>query len=93
MIGEGNSASCGGQAGVSDTLTSALWSLDFLPTLSKAGARRMNFHGGPGGPYPPIAFLKDNELQARPLYYGLHLFSDLVANYSRWLATNVSTAG
>ena len=92
VIGEGNSASCGGQAGVSDTLTSALWSLDFLPTLSKAGARRMNFHGGPGGPYPPIAFEK-GQLQARPLYYGLHLFSELVANYSRWLATNVSAAG
>jgi hypothetical protein len=93
VIGEGNSASCGGQPGVSDTLSSALWSLDFLPTLSKAGARRMNFHGGPGGSYPPIAFLSDGQLQARPLYYGLHLFSDLVANYSRWLATDVSAAG
>eukprot|EP01043_Picozoa_sp_COSAG02_P036654 COSAG02_NODE_2699_length_8207_cov_2.313518_6_plen_505_part_00 len=93
VIGEGNSASCGGQPGVSDTLTSALWSLDFLSTLSKAGARRMNFHGGPGGSYPPIAFLSDGQLQARPLYYGLYLFSDLVANYSRWLATNVSAAG
>lgn len=93
VIGEGNSASCGGQPGVSDTLSSALWALDFLPTLSKAGARRMNFHGGPGGSYPPIAFLSDGQLQARPLYYGLHLFSDLVANYSRWLETNVSAAG
>ena len=67
VIGEGNTASCGGQAGVSDTLAAAIWSLDFLPTLSKAGARRMNFHGGPGGPYPPIAFEKGS-LQARPLY-------------------------
>ena len=59
---------CGGQAGVSDTVASALWSLDFLPTLSKAGAVRMNLHGGPGGPYPPIAFEKNGSLQARPLY-------------------------
>jgi hypothetical protein len=35
---------------VSNTLTAALWSLDFLPTLSQAGCVRMNFHGGPGGP-------------------------------------------
>ena len=93
VIGEGNTASCGGQPGVSDTLTAALWSLDFLPTLSQAGSRRMNFHGGPGGSYPPIAFLKDGSLQARPLYYGLHLFSELVANHSRWLQVNVSAAG
>jgi len=31
VIGEGNTASCGGQKGVSDTLASAIWALDFLP--------------------------------------------------------------
>ena len=78
VISEGNTASCGGQAGVSDTLASALWSLDFLPTLSKAGAVRMNFHGGPAGPYPPIAFQKNGErdrLQASVLA-GLRSHTD-----------------
>lgn len=50
VIGEGNSASCGGQSGVSDTFASTLWVMDFLPSLSKVGVRSMNFHGGPGGP-------------------------------------------
>ena len=94
VIGEGNTASCGGQKGVSDTLAAALWSLDFLPTLSKAGCHRMNFHGGPGGAYPPISFITGSgHLQVRPLYYGLYLFSQLVANHSRWLESNVSGAG
>jgi hypothetical protein len=94
VIGEGNTASCGGQQGVSDTLAAALWSLDFLPTLSKAGCHRMNFHGGPRGAYPPISFLAGSgQLQVRPLYYGLYLFSQLVANHSRWLSTHVSGAG
>ena len=91
VVGEGNSASCGGQPGVSDTMASALWSLDYLPRLSQGGAVRMNFHGGPGGSYPPIAFGKDGTLEVRPLFYGLYLFSHLVANDSQW--RNVSTSG
>lgn len=31
--------------------------------------------------------------QVRPLYYGLHMFSELVANHSTWLSTNISGAG
>ena len=55
---------------VSDTFTSTLWALDFLPWLSKTGIAGMCFHGGPGGPYAAIAF-KDGALEVRPLYYGL----------------------
>ena len=92
VIGEGNTASCGGQPGVSDSMAAALWSLDYLPRLSKGGAVRMNFHGGPGGSYPPIAFdSKTGSLEVRPLFYGLYLFSHLVANDSQW--RNVSTSG
>ena len=58
VVGEGNSASCGGMPGVSDTFAAALWALDFLPTLSQAGAVGMNFHGGPSGAYPAIAYRK-----------------------------------
>lgn len=44
-IGEGNSCSCGGMPNVSDTFGAALWSLDFLPEVAKAGTIGMNFHG------------------------------------------------
>lgn len=65
VIGEGNTASCGGQKGVSDTLTAALWSLDFLPTLSQVRHRlslsfcchfavlSLYFHCGPCRPAVP----------------------------------------
>lgn len=80
--------------GVSDTFVATLWVLDWLPEISKTGAVSQNFHGGPSGTYPPIAFSKDGEIEIRPLYYGLLMFSDLVANYSQWApSTLVATAG
>jgi hypothetical protein len=44
-------------------------------------------------PDPPISFLKNGSLQVRPLYYGLHMFSELVANSSTWLNVSVSGIG
>ena len=38
-------------------------------------------------------YFDNGRLLAGPLYYGLHLFSELVANHSRWLQVNVSAAG
>ena len=61
--GEANSASCGGAPNVSETFASALWSLDFLSELNKAGVVGANFHGGPhpnpsagSDTYSPVAF-------------------------------------
>jgi hypothetical protein len=76
---------CGGFAGVSDTFASALWALDFLPSLSKRGVERFNFHGGPSVLYTPIGFGVDGALQVRPLWYGLRLFAELTANWSVWV--------
>lgn len=91
VVGEGNSASCGGMPGVSDTMTSALWALDFLPGVSKAGGQAMNFHGGPEGPYAAIAFNSSapGVPTVRPLFYGLLAFSELVGNHSRWIAASI----
>lgn len=44
-IGEGNSVSCGGAAGVSDRWAAALWSLDVLFQVASAGVKRWSFHG------------------------------------------------
>ena len=92
VIGEGNSVACGGVAGVSDTFASALWVLDFLCEMSKAGVRRVNLHSGPSVLYTPIGFGRDGELQVRPLYYGLRLYAELTANYSVWLASHETSA-
>ena len=94
VIGEGNSISCGGTSGVSDTFPSALWVLDFLPWASKSGAAAMNFHGGPHGPYAAVSFASSTAAPVmNPMYYGLLAFSELVGNYSRWLPLNITGGG
>ena len=92
VIGEGNSISCGGTTGVSDTAAAALWVLDFLPWASKHGAEGMQFHGGPHGPYAAISFSGPHPgvPSMHPLYYGLLAFSELVGDYSKWLETSIA---
>lgn len=94
VIGEGNSASCGGQKGLSDTMTSALWSIDFLFALASVNVSRMNFHGGGSGPYTwfgepsgPGGCGPD----VRPLFYGMYAFARATANNSRLIAQSGGT--
>eukprot|EP00659_Diplonema_papillatum_P002609 gene2609-4048_t len=88
VLGEGNSASCGGIPDVSDTFAAALWVMDYLPYLSKAGYHGMNFHGGASGGYTPVV-IKDGLLSVQPLYYGLLGFAQLTANGATWLSSDV----
>ena len=76
-IGEGNSVSCGGRAGVSDVFASALWAMDILFTAADLGLQRWNFHGMPAGPYSAIAYANasTNAPSVRPLFYGLLAFA------------------
>jgi hypothetical protein len=74
-ITEGNSSYHGGQQGVGNTFVSALWGVDFLFQLATYHAAGMNFHGGTGGVYTPIARQTSTDYYARPLYYGMLLFS------------------
>jgi hypothetical protein len=71
-----------GTTGVSDTLASALWSIDFMLTGAQNGASGVNFHGGGPGqdlshlqdfPYTPIAEALSAVTGARPLFYGMLL--------------------
>jgi hypothetical protein len=77
VIGEGNSCSCGGRAGVSDVFGTALWALDMLLAVAEVGVSSWNFHGGPqaGNHYTAIAFpnspQKGTTPEVRPLYYGM----------------------
>ena len=45
-LGEANSYSSHGQAGISDALVSALWGVDYMLTTARYGAVGVNFHGG-----------------------------------------------
>ena len=72
---EGNSCYHGGKPGVSDTFASALWGGDFMFNLAQAGFTGVNFHGGGNGCYSPIVGGIDAGFTARPLYYGMLMFS------------------
>lgn len=76
-IGEGNSISCGGEYGISDTFAATLWSVDSLFAHAAAGITRWNYHGCTGGAYTAIAY-EDKTADVptvNPLYYGIWAFT------------------
>lgn len=81
IISEANSASCGGEARVSDTPAAAVWAVRFVLAALKTGFREVRFHFS-GGPYDPFV-VRGQELVARPLE------SALVA-LNRWLPVGSS---
>eukprot|EP00750_Incisomonas_marina_P018388 INCI2923.2.p1 GENE.INCI2923.2~~INCI2923.2.p1 ORF type:complete len:497 (-),score=64.62 INCI2923.2:537-1964(-) len=87
VIGESNSASCGGQEGVSDRFAAALWSVAYMARASMLGVQGIYFHGGPRGPYAPIAYdnSTDGTPEVRPLYYGLYAFAKLIEKGGSWV--------
>jgi Glycosyl hydrolase family 79 C-terminal beta domain len=73
-LGECNSVSNGGSAGVSDSFASALWGVDFLFDLASFGVDGVNFHGAfSAHGYTPVGW-KNSHYHACPLYYALLLF-------------------
>jgi Glycosyl hydrolase family 79 C-terminal beta domain len=77
-VGEMNSASCEGKTGVSDTFASALWIVDALFNMAKAGVDGVNVHSLPGAAYELFTFSQDgsgaSQAFVHPDYYGLLLF-------------------
>lgn len=92
FIGEGNSFSCGGEAGISDAFAATLWALDAMFVRAQVGVSRWNFHGCPSGPYTAIAYenTADDAPDVRPLYYAMWAFATATANGAALL--NVTTA-
>jgi hypothetical protein len=81
IISEANSASCGGQAGVSDSPAAAVWAVRFVLAALKTGFQEVRFHFS-DGPYDPFV-VSGGEVQDRPLE------SALVA-LNRWLPIGAS---
>jgi hypothetical protein len=79
-ICETNSCFGGGKPGVSDTLASALWGLDFLFTLADADAQGVNLETGVNqlgfiSSYSPIGDDEHGNYEAKPLYYAMLAFA------------------
>jgi hypothetical protein len=89
-----NSVSCGGARGVSDVFASALWAIDTLFQMARAGVDGVNVHTFPSAVYAPFAFTRAGgrwRAEVRPLYAGLALFARVAPPGSRLLATSGAT--
>jgi hypothetical protein len=79
---ETNSCFGGGKPGVSDTLASALWGLDFLFTLASAGAAGVNIETGVNqlgfvSSYSPIFDDLQGHYTPKPDYYAMLAFGQV----------------
>jgi hypothetical protein len=77
-MSEGNSCWNGGQAGVSDTLASALWSADTMLRFAEMGWCGVNLHGGGNGFYSPIVGTEAAGFTKRPEYFGIQFAQSVV---------------
>jgi len=79
-ICETNSFSGGGKGGVSDTLGSALWTLEFMYLLAAKGCAGVNMETGVNhlgfiSSYSPITDQRAGNLGVAPEYYGMLAFA------------------
>jgi hypothetical protein len=91
VVGESNSAACGGEDLVSNVMGTALWAVDYMFSLTTINATMVNFHGGPNGLYPAVAFNSTDPgtpPDVRPLYYAMRVFAEATANGGRVLETD-----
>jgi hypothetical protein len=87
-IDEMNSVACSGERGVSDTFASALWVLDALYEMMRAGVDGVNVHTFPGAAYQLFTFRHQSGRWSafiEPEYYGLLLFARAAPEYSQLL--------
>ncbi len=98
-MGEMNSISCSGEAGVSDIFASALWAADSMFEFANDGVDGVNFHNGNGGAYALFTFgiagsgnaTTYSLTSVRPEYYGLLFFQQATANGARLLPVTALT--
>jgi hypothetical protein len=91
IIGETNSASCSGIAGVSNAYAAALWAVDYVLLAAEKGASGIYFHGSLSTyctRYTPICNTGSGYV-AEPVYYGL-LFAHLLGT-GQMLKTTITT--
>ncbi len=85
-VDEINAISCGGVRGVSDTYAAALWSLDAMFALARAGVDGVNVHTPPRSINQMITFRDDSgawSAHVAPVYYGLLMFAEATPPGSR----------
>jgi Glycosyl hydrolase family 79 C-terminal beta domain len=89
-VDELNSVSCKGKRGVSNAFASALWALDTLFAMARAGVAGVNIHTLPGSSYQPFVIEHRGgrwSALVEPEYYGMLMFAEAAPPGSRLLAT------
>jgi hypothetical protein len=94
---ENNTCSGHGQQGLSDTLISALWAIDYMFEVAKRGGSGVNFESDENGMdgtvpfyYEPIKEDGGVVVQVQPEYYGMLLFTQ--AGTGPMVSTTVATS-
>lgn len=87
-LSEVNSVTCGGVPGVSNTFATALWAPDTLFELLRGGVDGVNLHVRTDAINAAFAFNRRG-LVARPLLYGLAMFSRALGTRPRLVAVQV----
>lgn len=90
-VDELNSVSCRGLSGLSDSFASALWIVDALFHMARAGIDGVNIHTLPHSTYQLFAFSRSDgrwEARVKPVYYGLLMFTRAAPAGSRLLPTS-----
>jgi hypothetical protein len=79
QLTELNAVSCGGKHRVADSFATALWALDALFELTRAGVDGVNWHLRPNTPNAPFQ-LTTTGIRPLPELYGLVLFAQIAAH-------------
>ena len=91
-IDETNTVNNGGAVGVSNVFASALWAINYLYNLAEHGVQGVNLHNQlncPSQSYSPIC-RAGSTFTARPVYYGMLLFSQ--ANRGKLVPLDIQTS-
>ena len=99
IMGEGNSVSCHGEGGVSNTFAAALWSIDTALHMAAVGVQSVFWHHGVAEDFNLTAysaFVWQNLTQDRPtvmpLYYGVRWVGEATAGYAQLLPVSLKTS-
>ncbi len=90
-LAEANSVANSGMPQVSNAFGAALWGMDFMFELARAGASGINFstEGASSSYYSPFlynsAFTESGKVAVRPLYYGMLLFAKAAQGNARFV--------
>ncbi len=95
-IDEMNSVSCGGEPGVSNSFASALWALDAMFALARAGVSGVNIHTTPGAVNQLFSLAEAGtawSARVAPIYYGLLAFAQAAPAGSQLLRVDGAPSG